>query len=78
MSVRLVLTAQAEDLVGAFTAELTEAKGEHVAIDHRRSPGVLRRYPVPAAFPRFRSTSGSYACPPTSDASRVGSWSPPG
>ena len=44
MSVRLVLTAQAEDLVGAFTAGLTEPG----------YPGGARafcaRYPVPAAF----------------------------
>ena len=50
MSVRLVLTAQAEDLVGAFTAELTEAGASTWPSTIGGARASRARYPVPAAF----------------------------
>ncbi|HXR61516.1 MAG TPA: site-specific integrase [Solirubrobacterales bacterium] len=50
MSARLVLTAQAEDLVGAFTAELTEAGASTWPSTIGGARAFCARYPVPAAF----------------------------
>ena len=64
MSARLVLTTQAEDLVGAFTAELTEAGASRWPSTIGGARAFCARYPVPATFPPSRSTSSTKAeCP---------------
>ena len=50
MSARLVLTTQAEDLVGAVTAELTEAGASTWPSTIGAARAFCARYPVPATF----------------------------
>jgi hypothetical protein len=50
VSARLVLTTQAEDLVGAFTAELTEAGASTWPSTIGGARAFCARYPVPATF----------------------------
>lgn len=71
MTARLALTAEAEDLVDAFAAALTDADATAWASTIGGARAFCARYPIPMMFPRLRSRS-NYAFPLTSAASRRG------